>query len=82
MLSTGTSVDGLKLWAAPMAMNILISVIIEDSIWSTDRAGVDLEGRCFILASYTDFVPCVLDRDAENVEEEPAVAAPNDRAIC
>ncbi len=76
MLSTGASVDGLELWAASMAMNILISVIMEDSIWSTDRAGVDLEGRCFILASYTDFVPCALDRDAENVVEELAAAAP------
>ena len=83
LLSTGMSVDSLELWAVSIAMNILISVIMEDSIWSTDHYGVDLDGKCFILANYTDFVPCALDRDAETVEEELAAAAPpHDRAIC
>ncbi len=36
LLSTGMSVYSLELWAASLAMNILISVIMEDSIWSTD----------------------------------------------
>ncbi len=66
-----------------MAMNILISIIMEYSIWSTDHSGVDLEGKCFILANYTDFVPCALDREADTVEEElAAVPPPSDRAIC
>ncbi len=52
LLSTGTSVDGLKLWVASMAMNIPISIIMEDSIWSTDWARVNLEGKCYILANY------------------------------
>ncbi len=36
LLTTGVSVDGLELWVASLAMNTLISVIMEDSIWSTD----------------------------------------------
>ena len=64
LLANGSS-DSLELWMASMAMNIPINVVIEDSIWSTARDGVELAYTLLLLTTYNDAILCceVPDQD-------------------
>ncbi len=59
-LHSGGTSNGLKLWAASHAMNLPITVVMEDTILSTSADGPDFLQcmRTFLLASYSTVYNC------------------------
>ncbi len=72
ILGNQGALDGLEVWAASMAFNQPINMVLEDSVWGTAHDGIDFMYPTFLLSDYDKFVPCALScEDAD----QPAVAA-------
>ena len=69
--------DGLEIWAASMALNQPVNVVISDMIWSTAHKGLDFVYPTTLLTSYEHGMLCAL----EEQEQDLMVAAPTPPAV-
>ncbi len=61
ILGDNGSSDGLKVWAALMALNWLVNVVISDTIWSTTHEGLDFAYPTILLTSFEHGMLCALE---------------------
>ncbi len=74
LMANGSS-DGLELWMASMVMNIPINMVMEDSVWTTARDGVELAYTSLLLTSYNDAILCC-EVPNQDLSHEGAAAPP------
>ncbi len=69
LLANGSS-DGLEVWVYSHTLNLPITIIMEQTVFSTSVLGADFTQLTFILASYLSVYLCALD----DSDPEQAVA--------
>ncbi len=72
ILGGNGSSDGLEIWAASIAMNQPVNVVMSDMIWSTTPEGLDFTYPTILLTSYEHGMLCTL----EEPEQDRGAAAP------
>ncbi len=68
-LESDHSSDGLELWLMSIGMDTPFNVIMDDCVCSTLQDGLDFSQPIFLLASYSEFIPCEEVPDDENPVE-------------
>ncbi len=80
-LGSDCSSDGLELWLTSISMDTLFNVVMDDCVYSTSHDRIDFSHPIFLLASYSEFIPCEEVPDDENPVEGAAAAVPDQPAL-
>ena len=58
--------DGLEAWLVSVAMNTLLNIMLEDTIWSSSASGLDFQYYTLVFTSFGMAVLCLPEEQSNN----------------
>ncbi len=68
-LSSDSAADGLELWLALMAAKTPVNIVMEDTVWSLVRGGIDFTYPTYVLMAFGEALPCLPEQESDGEAE-------------